>query len=84
MDCHIPLFDNNMMDTDINKVNFMYWCKFYYQNVYSLEEEDRPNEYVLEHDILLDDWLEKKIFKEKNKNRGVRYADNNQEVYTIE
>lgn len=51
------LFPGNVIDWDINKVMLCYWSNFY-DSVYSGME--RPEEFIINDDQLLDNWLETK------------------------
>lgn len=86
IDTHIPLFEGVLTNLDENQKNLIYWCKFYNQVVYSQPEKERPSDFVIDYDILLDDWLEQKRFKEEVKVSGVQRgsASNMQEVITFD
>ena len=78
------MFDGGLQSLDINKTEFISWCRYYNSQVFSKEPIDRPDNFTIECDILLDDWVERKIFKEKNESRGMKSADNSQQVINFE
>lgn len=41
------------------------WLRYYYHRVYSLSEDDRPPDDMVEYDLLLDEWLDNKDTQEK-------------------
>lgn len=71
-DANIPMFKEPLIDLDNNQCNLIFWCKFYNHNVFTLTELDRPSDFIVDYDILLDDWLEQKRFREEVKTRGVK------------
>ena len=72
LDTHIPLFPGCLFEMTTDRKSILYWCKFYNQEVFSLNESDRPDEFTIDYDILMDDWLEQKRFKEGVQTRGVQ------------
>jgi len=67
LDSHIPMFPGSLTEMDEDQLDLMYWCKFYYQNVFSHPDLERPDEFTIDYDILLDEWLDKKDFRERSK-----------------
>ena len=86
LDTHIPIFEGTLFEMEINKINLLYWCKFYYQNVFSMSELDRPDDFTIDYDILLDTWLENKRFKESVKTPNSKFgsAMDMQDVITFD
>ena len=80
LDCNIPMFEGALQDLDTNKRDFIAWCKYYNHHVFSKESLDRPDDFTVGCDILLDDWVERKLFKDKNESRGMKSASNSQQV----
>jgi len=74
LDSHTPIFEGALSQLDTNQKTLLYWCKFYYANVFSLSENERPHEFVIDYDILLDDYLERKRFAEENKSESRQRA----------
>lgn len=66
VDEHIPMFDGNSFSLTIDQTNLMYYCKFYNHHVYSVDEKDRPDEFTINNNVLLDNWLDRKSFADKN------------------
>ena len=67
LDAHVPIFPGSLIELDENQLDLMYWCKFYNQNVFSVPSNERPDEFTIDYDILLDEWLRKKEFNENSK-----------------
>lgn len=67
LDTHIPMFSGTLIDYDINQRMFLYWLRFYNQNVFSLPLSDRPSDVVVDYDILLDEYIDHKEFQDKTK-----------------
>lgn len=61
------MFEGSLIELDSNQKSLIYWCKFYNQHVFSLDETERPSDTLVEYDILLDTYLEDKAFREKSK-----------------
>jgi len=80
LDTHIPIFNNSSSEMCVNQRSFLYWVKFYYHNLYSLEDKKKPPENIVDYDILFDDWLGKREYAEKQKGKK---ATDMQEVYHI-
>lgn len=80
LDAHIPFFEGVLIELNQNQLNLLYWCKFYFHNVYSLDIDDRPTEFVIDYDVLMDDWLKRKEFREKNKGRMKSATDHDQYI----
>lgn len=80
IDAHIPMFSGSLTALDEDQLNLMYWCKFYHNNVFSHLELERPDEFTIDYDILLDEWLEKKEFREKSKIDNRQSSDDMQHV----
>jgi len=66
LDSHTPIFDESLINLDVNREALLYWCRFYYHRVFSLSKKDRPTDFVIDYDILLDDWLKRKDFAEQS------------------
>ena len=78
---HLPLYNCSLSELDSNRESLLYWTRFYNQHYFSLGEKDRCNTYYLEHDILFDDYLEKKRFREEQeKKTGGKSASSMGEV----
>jgi len=77
IDAHIPIFKEPSMYMNINQKNLISWMRYYYNVVFSLDEKDRPSDFIIDYDILLDDWLERKRFKEtvKTPDRKISSAE---------
>jgi hypothetical protein len=43
------------------------WLRYYYHRVYSLDEDERPPEDMVNYDLLLDEWLEARDLQRKQK-----------------
>lgn len=84
IDTHIPMFDGNLTELDTNKLDFIYWLRFYNSNYFSKPEEERPNNFVFNYDILFDDWLDKKEFSEKSKTSSRERASAREMNHVIE
>ena len=67
LDSHTSIFPGSLTELTENQLNLVYWCKFYNQNVFSLPSTERPDEFTIDYDILLDDYLERKEFRENSK-----------------
>jgi len=84
IDTHMPMFKGNLYDLTINEKNLLYWMSFYNNNVFNLKEEERPSDFIINYDVLLDKWFEDKKFKEKmNRHRKTTPASEMQEVYRV-
>lgn len=80
-DTGVPMFSGTLIDYSDEQLNFIYWIKFYNYHVYSVEESERPAEYIIEYDCLFDEYLDRKQYKEKlQDSRGVKFANNMQDV----
>lgn len=82
LDAHIPIFKGELINLDVNQSNLLYWLKFYYNHIFSKDSTERPNDFVVGCDALLDAWLEKKSFDEKMKTDG-RPRASAQEMDTV-
>lgn len=67
LDSHIPLYEGSLMEYCVNQKAVLYWCKFYNSNVFAVDDKERPPDRIIEYDILLDDWLERKLNQRKIK-----------------
>jgi len=85
-DANIPMFKGALVDLDDNQRNLISWCKFYNGHIFSLSEKDRPTDFIIDYDILLDDWLEQKRFKAEVTTTGTNRtsADSMAEVITFD
>lgn len=84
IDSHMPMFNGDLYNLSINEKNLLYWISFYYNNVFSLKENERPSDFIINYDVLLDKWFEDKKFREKmNKHRQGTPASQMQEVYNV-
>ena len=76
-DCGIPMFTGTLTELTEDQLALIYWIKFYNHHVYSIDETDRPAEYIVEYDCLFDEYLDNKHFKDKlSSKRGVQFANN--------
>lgn len=64
VETHIPMFEGALITMTELQKNLLYWCKFYNQYVFSQEKTNRPDDFTVDYDILMDDWVEKKHFLE--------------------
>jgi hypothetical protein len=78
------MFSGSLMEMDTNQKMLMYWCKFYNQHVFSLDENERPAEYIVDYDVLLDHHLDRKRFLDKSKTSGRARASANEMQEVIE
>lgn len=69
VDLHSPMFEEPIIQWDENKKNFMYWLRFYNTHVFSLDEAERPAPHIVQYNALMDDYIEKKLFREKEDQR---------------
>ena len=83
-DTHIPMFPGVLTSLCINQLSLLFWLKFYNQNVFSLDETERPADYIIDYDILLDEWIERKEFKDKSKTAGRERSSANEMNQVIE
>jgi hypothetical protein len=81
IDSHIPMFDSVLYDMNENQKQVLYWCKFYYHNIYSLSDKERPDDFTVNYDILLDEWLNRKEFLQDS---NVKSADNMDSVISFD
>lgn len=67
-----------------NQLMFFHWVRFF-KKFGELPEEERPSDYIYEHDILLFDWLEEKRSKEKMKriNPNMQSAEDKDNVFIV-
>ena len=52
------LFSGNISDWDVNKTMLCYWSNFY-DNIYA--EYERPEDFIIKDDEMLDNWLENQV-----------------------
>ncbi len=81
LDMHVPIFDKAAIEYGTNEKNFIYWIKFYNHNVYSLDEEERPAKHIIKYNPLMDEFVERKVFKEKQKDKERKHGS--KEVYNV-
>ena len=55
--------------SDLERISRTHFVLSDYHNIFSLDTDDRPTDFVIDYDILLDDWLKRKEFKEKHKGK---------------
>lgn len=67
-ECGFPIFEGNVGEWNRNQVKFAHWMQFY-DSVY--ESIDRPDDFIINNDLLLDQWFESKI-KEQESARSSR------------
>ena len=87
LDAHIPMFDGALIVNDENRLALMYWCKYYNSYVFSADSKDRPDDFTVNCDILMDEWVKKLAFKENiqaSNPKGFRTADDMQSVITFD
>lgn len=84
LDTHIPMFPGYLTELDSNQLSLIFWLKFYNQHVFSLDSLERPADYIVDYDILLDEYIEQKEFREKSKNTGRDRASANEMQSVIE
>jgi len=80
LDTHIPMFNGCLTEMDVNKQDFLYWVRFYNNCVYSVPKKERPDEFTIDYDILLDEWLKKKEKSKESKNT----PDRNSSGFTVD
>lgn len=61
------IFEGEITNWDINKVYLCYWSNFY-DNVY--ESPERPEEFIMKDDEMLDNYLEQKSNERENEKKG--------------
>jgi hypothetical protein len=69
LDLHVPMFKRTLSEWDDNQKNLVHWLKFYNSYVFSVDPEDRPAERIIKYNALLDDWVEKKEYREKQERK---------------
>lgn len=77
LDTHIPIFSGTLIEYDNNQQMFLYWLKFYNHHVFSLDAGERPLDHIIDYDILLDEYLDRKEFREKTKGNRTTASDMN-------
>lgn len=82
MDTHTPMFNGSLTDLDVNKMDLLFWLSYYNRNFFSKSENERPTYFILNYDILFDDWLERQEYKNKLKsaNPDRKFAEDMNEV----
>jgi len=63
------MFEGPIIEWDENKNNLMYWLMFYNKYIFSIDEEERPSDYIIKYNVLMDDWVERKLYREKQKDK---------------
>jgi len=78
LDTHIPIFEGALMELTHSKRDIIYWSKFYYEYVSSKATTERPDDFTVDYDILMDEWVDRKHFIEKagTANKPLSSADN--------
>jgi len=64
-----PIFSGRTMDWNPNQVALCHYSMMY-DAVYSLMNDERPPEYIIERDNMLDDWLDKRRESEERERRS--------------
>ena len=80
IDAGMPIFPGTLSELSPNQLNLLYWMRFYNQNIFSVEEIERPSEEIINYDCLLDEWLDQKKYKEGLKSRNVPFAEDMNDV----
>lgn len=75
IDCHIPLYKGALVEMSNDQQLLIYWCRFYNQYVFSVEEKNRPSNFTVDYDVLMDNWVERKHFKEEIKAKTGKSAE---------
>jgi len=69
LDLHIPMFNGMLSEWDDNQKNLLHWLKFYNTYIFSVDLEDRPADRVIKYNALMDNWVEKKEYREKQERK---------------
>lgn len=72
---NIPLFSESVADWSPTKVELVSWLEFYH-GIYSMPEDDRPNDMVIEDDSALEHFFKLKKAQREEEQRKARLAAN--------
>lgn len=64
-----PIFNGALIDMSVNQRSLIYWAQYYYVHVFSKELEKRPDEWTIDHDILLDTFIKQEESRRKNEEK---------------
>ena len=82
----LPIFDGAVSTWSKSKSDLAQWVLFY-RNVYDIPEKERPPEKIwdklIDYDLVLDEWLEQRKYKQEQAAKGGRSAQNESETYVM-
>jgi len=67
VDAHIPFYQEGLTQWTNDQKELLFWCRFYNHHVFSQPKKERPDDSIVKYDILLDEWIKKKEFAEKQR-----------------
>ena len=53
---------------DVNKQRFLHYLEFY-KTIYDMNEDDRPDDEILQNHILCDEWVRKYLLNQKKERK---------------